>query len=234
MGEERESALRHLEEWAAEFSKEGRTLWEEIQRAYLSFLESGLDADEAARRWTLVVHLVNNFKNERRIKLPSTDWPTGPPDSEGTEIPTTWPRSMSGPQAAILDRLDEGFLAGRGFGWPKRSTLLSLVRPEEHAIIDRWTFTSLAGSTGGESPVLRLRTPLGERYPDGEKTPIPRRFSDDDYNQYVGSLKEVRNLGGRSLETCQRAFYMVGRQLRSADRTWGEYREDLRIKLIGS
>lgn len=222
----REQLKARLGELDSFFDQEGEELWEEARDAYHWFLEPGLSAPEAARRWTLVVHLVHNFKSQVRIRLPATKWPT----LEG-KVLSPVPKPQEAPQGVqqeIIASVNERFLQGKGVAVPIRSALLALIRPKDHAIIDRWSFTALAGATGGSNPPAGFGTELGGRYPDDSDELIPSKFQQRDYDLYLTGLKKLAEHTEETLRTCERAMYGLGQLVgRKEGRSWGGYRESI-------
>lgn len=226
------SALRStLDGLAAGFPVEGAELWREAEDAYRWFLEPRLSPAEASKRWSLVVHLVHNFKSQVRIGIPvwrwppwQTDTPPGANDAGSREIDSL--------QLQILDSVNEEFLSGKGVGVPIRSALLSLIDPDRYAIIDRWAFMALAGSTGGSSPPLELPTALGLKYPDDCYEDAPRKFRWPDYGGYMDALRSTAHAFDLTLRATERALYSLGQRV-GPDKglSWGEYREHLRTAL---
>lgn len=210
-----------------------RTAMAGAQRAYVDFLEPGISGEEAARRWTLTVHLIHNFKISVAIRLPSNEWPTWPPGQTLRTIPDAWPEPSTPEQKYILSRVSSTseFLQGFGFRVPIRSALLSLMQPDDYCIVDRWAFSALVGLTGPFLPIAGMST-LGSNYPDESMVPIPREFSTSDYHAYVDAMKQLADAAEVKLLTAERACFCLGQESGSIKgRSWRQYREQMLLLL---
>lgn len=207
-------------------------LWMEVRSAYQAFCEDEIEDEEIARRWLLVVHLVHNFKSNISIGEPQQNWSPLPerfrhPLVEGDESKRVKPPL---PQQEIVDRV-EYYRNLKGFGIPITSALCALVKPDEDAIIDRFTYPALVGGTGGSKLPLGVNTNLGAAADDRELVTIPDTFQWTDYESYRCALRRVADSIGVALLHAERAMFMLGQRAKPRPMepkpTWGEYRERL-------
>lgn len=222
-----------LTRWAGHFHPAYHQLWQEAQRAYADFLEPGISGEDAARRWTLTVHLIHNFKINVAIRLPSSEWPTWPPGLTLQAIPDAWPEPSTPEQKYILDRVSStsGFLQGFGFRVPTRSALLSLIHPDDYCIVDRWAYSALVGLTAPIMPIAGMST-LGTDYADDSMAPIPSEFSRGDYHAYVDAMRQLAEALELELLTAERACFCLGQEAGSVKgRNWQQYRQQLLLLL---
>lgn len=229
-----------LAAWNARFGSEGTALWEELRSIYYQFTQASQDDEETiCILWTLVVHLVHNFKATQRIRQPATDWPglrTLPNTSEEVPVDIQPPsdvlrKSLICSATQYWLREEHGV---KGFGVPTTSALCSLIWPDKFAITDRLARKALAAGTAPDNPVFGISTPFGElRLGDQEDPPGDWTHY---CKEYLPSVKEIASSLHRSdssgqLLVVERSMYQIGQRMegirKGRKRTWAQYREEL-------
>lgn len=195
-------------------------LWDEARGAFAWFCEADITVGEALRRWTLVVHLVHNFKSQQFVRDVAQRWPTasvaGGPDwpEHPVQVP---PR-----QQEIMARVGLTWRSSvTGFGTATTSALLALLHPEEWAILDRYTAPP-AVSLAIREPALADHRPAFTDYVDRHDRHRRLVFYD---HAYMPLLRDVAKCSGVALLQVERGMFLIGEHLSSkaSGQGWPRY-----------
>lgn len=194
-------------------------LWDEARGAFAWFCEPDIPVAEALRRWTLVVHLVHNFKSQQLIRDVAQRWPTsnvaGGPD--WPEHPAQIPRQ----QQELVSHVGLTWRSVTGFGPATTSALLALLHPEEWAILDRYTAPP-AVSLAIREPALTDHRPAFTDYVDRHDRHRRLVFYE---HAYMPLLRDVAKYSGVALLQVERGMFLIGEHLSStaSGQGWSRY-----------
>lgn len=180
--------------------------------------------DETPIVWHHLVLAVGNFKRQTpiqgigigRSEIEATPQPSFTAPGLDLTVSKEDPESWKGLGDAV-----------RGLGVPTTSTLLSVLWPDVHVVIDRFAFRSavaLRASIGGISRQGRK----GEVRPDDTK-PLGDEVTWLDYDDYRRWVVCTAAAIGRSVVMVERLLYLL-RIDELPDWTWARRGEDLRRK----
>jgi hypothetical protein len=195
-------------------------LWDEARGAFAWFSEADIPVAEALRRWTLVVHLVHNFKSQQFIRDVAQRWPTAsvPGGPDWPEQPAQIPRQ----QRELVSLVGLTWRSSvTGFGPATTSALLALLHPDEWAILDRYTAPP-AVSLAIREPALADHRPAFADFVDRRDRHRRLVFYE---HAYMPLLRAIAQCSGVALLQIERGMFLIGEHLSStaSGQGWPQY-----------